>query len=75
MHADEVNIAATEHYGHPVYHYHLHVVALPVVEKEIRWTKRCKDPALIGTVKEVIQQVSHSKKWKSEKALDKDDKN
>jgi len=70
MHADEVNIAATEHYGHPVYHYHLHVIALPVVEKEIRWTKRCKDPALVGTVKEVIQQVSHSKKWKSEKTLD-----
>ena len=70
MHADEVNIAATENYGHPVYHYHLHVVALPVVEKEIRWTKRCKDPALVGTVKEVIHQVSHSKKWKSEKTLD-----
>ncbi|MBQ0038403.1 MAG: plasmid recombination protein [Clostridiales bacterium] len=70
MHADEINVAATENYGHPVYHYHLHVVALPVVEKEIRWTKRCKDPALVGTVKEVIQQVSHSKKWKSEKLLD-----
>lgn len=70
MHADEVNIAATEHYGHPVYHYHLHVVALPVVEKEIRWTKRCKNPALVGTVKDVIHQVSHSKKWKSEKTLD-----
>lgn len=70
MHADEINVAATENYGHPVYHYHLHVVALPVVEKEIRWTKRCKDPALVGTVKEVIHQVSHSKKWKSEKTLD-----
>ena len=70
MHADEVNIAATEHYGHPVYHYHLHVVALPVVEKEIRWTKRCKNLALVGTVKDVIHQVSHSKKWKSEKTLD-----
>lgn len=36
----------------------------------MRWSKRCKDPALVGTVKEVIHQVSHSKKWKSEKALD-----
>lgn len=66
MHADEINVAATEKYGHPVYHYHLHVVALPVVEKELRWSKRCKDPELRGTVKEVIQQISHSKKWKSD---------
>lgn len=40
------------------------------MEKEIRWTKRCKDKALVGTVKEVIYQVSHSKKWASVKALD-----
>ena len=45
-------------------------MALPVVDKEVRWTKRCKDPELVGKVKEVIHQVSHSKKWKSEKALD-----
>ena len=70
MHADELNIAMTEKYGKPIYHYHLHIMALPVVDKEVRWTKRCKDPALVGTVKEVIHQISHSKKWKSEKALD-----
>lgn len=70
MHADELNIAMTEKYEKPVYHYHLHIMALPVVDKEVRWSKRCKDPALVGTVKEVIHQVSHSKKWKSEKALD-----
>ena len=70
MHADELNIAMTEKYGKPVYHYHLHIMALPVVDKEVRWSKRCKDPALVGTVKEIIHQVSHSKKWKSEKALD-----
>lgn len=70
MHADELNIAITEKYGKPVYHYHLHIMALPVVDKEVRWTKRCKDPALVGTVKEIINQVSHSKKWKSEKAVD-----
>ena len=71
MHADELNTAMTEKYGKPVYHYHLHVMALPVVDKEIRWSKRCKAPEKIGTVKEVVHQVSHSKKWKSEKALDK----
>ena len=71
MHADELNTALTEQLGHPVYHYHMHVVALPVVEKEIKWSKRCKDPALVGTVKEVVHQVSHSKKWASQKVTDK----
>ena len=70
MHADELNSALTEQLGHPVYHYHMHVVALPVVEKEIKWSKRCKDPALVGTVKEVVHQVSHSKKWASQKVTD-----
>ena len=70
MHADELNISLTEEYGKPIYHYHLHVVALPVVRKEIKWTKKCKDTSLIGTTKEVINQVSHSNKWKSEQVLD-----
>ena len=72
MHADELNVAMTEKYGRPIYHYHLHIMALPVVDKEVRWSKRCKSPELVGTVKEVIHQVSHSKKWRSEKALDED---
>lgn len=72
MHADELNVAMTEKYGKPVYHYHLHIMALPVVDKEVKWTKRCKNPKLVGTVKEVIHQVSHSKKWRSEKAVDED---
>lgn len=70
MHADELNTVLTEEYGKPIYHYHLHVVALPVVKKEIKWTKKCKDKSLIGTTKEVINQVSHSNKWKSKQQLD-----
>ena len=70
MHADELNVALTEQYGKPIYHYHLHVIAIPIVKKEIKWSKRCKDKNLVGTTKEVINQVSHSKKWKSEKATD-----
>lgn len=66
MHADEINLAATEDLGKEVYHYHLHAMVLPVVEKEILWSKRCKDEKLRGTVKEVINQISHSKKWKSD---------
>jgi len=63
LHADERNKALSEKMGRDVYHYHLHVVYVPVVDKEVKWTKRCKDPALVGTVKEVVKQVSHSKKW------------
>ena len=70
MHADELNTALTEEYGKPIYHYHLHVIAIPVVRKEIKWSKRCKDKSLIGTTKEIISQVSHSKKWKSQQATD-----
>ena len=72
MHADEINRAMTEALGREVYHYHLHVVYVPVVEKEVRWTKRCKDPALVGTVKERIHQVSMSKKWASQPAIGED---
>ena len=46
MHADERNQEASDRLGRDVFHYHLHVVYLPVVEKQIRWSKRCKDPAL-----------------------------
>ena len=63
MHADERNKALSEELGRDVFHFHLHVVYIPVVDKEVVWSKRCKDPALVGTVKEVIKQVSHSKKW------------
>ena len=63
MHADEINRAMTEALGREVYHYHLHVVYVPVVEKQILWSKRCKDKALVGTVKETVMQVSRSKKW------------
>ena len=70
MHADERNRAMSEALGEDIYHYHLHVVYVPVVEKQILWSKRCKDPALIGTVKETVMQVSRSKKWDSKQMLD-----
>ncbi len=70
MHADERNAGMSKALGYDVFHYHLHVVYVPVVEKQILWTKRCKDPTLVGTVKETIMQVSHSKKWASKPVLD-----
>ena len=70
MHADERNQAMSEALGRDVYHYHLHVVYIPVVEKRVLWSKRCKNKSLVGTVKETITQVSSSKKWKSLPAVD-----
>ena len=69
MHADERNRAMSEALGQDVYHYHLHVVYIPVVEKQVLWSKRCKDKSLVGTVKETIMQVSRSKKWASKPAV------
>ena len=36
MHADERNKALSEALGHDVWHYHLHIVYLPVIKKEIK---------------------------------------
>ena len=72
MHADERNRAMSEALGQDVFHYHLHVVYIPVVEKQVLWSKRCKDKSLVGKVKETIVQVSSSKKWISKPALNDD---
>lgn len=72
MHADERNRAMSEALKQEVFHYHMHVVYIPIVEKEVLWSKRCKDPSLVGTVKETVMQVSSSKKWLSQPALDDD---
>ena len=63
MHADERNKEASERLGRDVYHYHLHVIYIPVVEKKVYYRKDCKDKEKAGQLKEVIQQISHSKKW------------
>lgn len=72
MHADERNRAMSKALGQDVFHYHLHVVYIPVVEKQVLWSKRCKDKSLVGKVKETIVQVSSSKKWISKPALNED---
>lgn len=70
MHADERNKYLSEQLGRDVYHYHMHVIYLPVVDTVKCWSKRCKDKSLVGKPKEVFHQISHSKKWKSPPALD-----
>ena len=70
MHADEKNTALSQKLGRDVYHYHLHVVYIPIVEKEVYFKKNNKNPELAGKLKEVIHQVSHSKKWPREIQFD-----
>jgi hypothetical protein len=63
LHADERNKGLSEQLGRDVYHYHLHVVYVPVVEgKEIKYTKRA-GAELAGKVKEFITQINHTDKW------------
>ena len=69
MHADERNRALSEFLRRDVYHYHMHVVYIPVVEKKVCWTQRCKNAELIGQIKEKIIQVSMSRKWESKPVI------
>lgn len=61
MHADELKYCFNRRIWKTYISLSLHVVAIPVVMKEVKWTKRCKDKSLVGTTKEIINQVSHSK--------------
>ena len=63
LHADERNKELSEQHGRDIFHYHLHVVYIPVVQKEVYYRKDMKDKEKAGTLKEVIPQISHSKKW------------
>ncbi|MCL2009850.1 MAG: plasmid recombination protein [Synergistaceae bacterium] len=66
LHADERNKELSERYGHDVFHYHLHVVYVPIFQKELKWTKRA-GPELAGKVKEIIPQINHTEKWPRKK--------
>ncbi len=70
VHADERNQAESEQLGRDVFHYHLHVTYVPVVEKKCYYRKNNRNPELAGKLKEVISQVSHSKKWPRQTQLD-----
>jgi hypothetical protein len=70
MHGDERHRRLSEDLGRDVFSYHMHISYIPIVEKEILWTKRVKDKSLVGTLKEHINQISHSKKWWTRKKLD-----
>ena len=58
MHADERNRAMSDTLGQDVYHYHFHVVYIPIVEKQILWSKRCKDIHLFVSRDKVFEKES-----------------
>jgi hypothetical protein len=69
LHADERNSDLSDKFGRDVYHYHLHVIYVPVVEgKEIKYTARA-GKELQGKVKAVITQINHTDKWPCKKVV------
>jgi hypothetical protein len=74
MHADERNSGLSKELGRDDYHYHLHDIYIPVVQKEVYYQKTNTDPALAGKLKEVIPQISHSKKWPIRVPVERDGK-
>jgi DNA repair exonuclease SbcCD ATPase subunit len=63
LHADERNKALSEELGRDVYHYHLHVVYVPVVEKREYFRLKKGQPESERKLKTVYAQISHAKKW------------
>jgi chemotaxis protein histidine kinase CheA len=75
LHADERNKALSEELGRDVYHYHLHVVYVPVVEKTEYYRRRKNEPDdAPRKVKAVYQQISHAKKWPMRVQVERDGK-
>jgi hypothetical protein len=74
VHADECNKALSDELGRDVYHYHLHIVYVPVVEKKLYFRSNNKDPALAGKLKEIIPQISQSNKWPLRVPVERDGK-
>jgi cell division protein FtsB len=75
LHADERNKALSEELGRDVYHYHLHVVYVPVVEKTEYYRRRKNEPEdAPRKVKAVYQQISHAKKWPMRVPVERDGK-
>ncbi|WP_461246825.1 plasmid recombination protein [Treponema sp. R6D11] len=62
MHADERNKPLTDDLGHDVYHYHLHIVYIPIVKKEIFFSKRSKDKA--GQLTEYLKMKRSVLLWR-----------
>jgi flagellar biosynthesis chaperone FliJ len=75
LHSDERNKALSEQLGRDVYHYHLHVAYVPVVEKREYFRKKKGEPDdAPKKLKAVYQQISHAKKWPMRVPVERDGK-
>ena len=74
MHADERNSKLSEQLGRDIFHYHLHVVYVPIVEKNLYYKKNNANPELAGKLKETIPQISQSNKWPLRMTVEQDGK-
>ena len=75
LHADERNKELSERLGYDVYHYHLHVIYVPVVEK-VDYYRRKKGEPEDAPLREKsrFMQMSHAKKWPGRMWVERDGK-
>jgi chaperonin cofactor prefoldin len=75
LHADERNKALSEQLGRDVYHYHLHVIYVPVVEKVEYFRRKKGEPEdTPRREKARYMQLSHAKKWPGKMFVERDGK-
>jgi prefoldin subunit 5 len=75
LHADERNKVLSEVAGRDIFHYHLHVIYVPVVEKVEYYRRRKSEPEdAPRREKERYMQLSHAKKWPGKMFVERDGK-
>ncbi|MCL2055980.1 MAG: plasmid recombination protein [Oscillospiraceae bacterium] len=74
LHADKRNKVLSEALGRDVYHFHLHIVYVPVVEKREYFRQKKGEAEGERKLKAVYTQVSHAKKWPLRVPVERDGK-
>jgi chaperonin cofactor prefoldin len=75
LHADERNKALSEAAGRDIFHFHLHVISVPVVEKVEYYRRKKGEPEdAPRREKERYMQLSHAKKWPGKMFVERDGK-
>jgi hypothetical protein len=76
MHCDERNKALSDELGRDIYHYHLHVIYVPAVEKHEYYRRKKGEPEdAPRRLKCSYFQLSHAKKWPGKMYVKRDGKN
>ncbi|GHU87257.1 Plasmid recombination enzyme type 2 [Clostridia bacterium] len=73
LHCDERHKELSRVAGRDIFHYHLHVVYVPVVEKREYYRKKKDEPeGAPKKLKAVYTQLSHAKKWPQKVFVERD---